>query len=349
VNIQVIKSLRDLDHFQKKWEALEGPFASPMQQFIWTRSCAETFQSAGSLHLIAIEDGEKTIAIAPLISRRSTGRLEFIGLAEMEEPMDCVYADQAAADTLAQAIRRQKCPLFLGRLPKQSLMVPALQKAYRGKELLSIRQGDDWPTVAIDNAWKEPEKHLNSGRRSDLRRAIRVAEQSGVLRYESIKPTPSNVDALLDQAYAVEEASWKGKQKSALSHDPVRGAFYRRYTKMACEKGVLRFYFLHIGGKPAAMQIVGESGHRLWLYKIGYDDQFARASPGNLLLRYVLADAGERGLDGVEFLGSVESWIRMWTKTDSVAVVVRGYPLGPTGCIALAKDLMGSAWRRFRW
>jgi hypothetical protein len=33
------------------------------------------------------------------------------------------------------------------------------------------------PYIALDDSWVEPESHLNAGRRSDLRRARRKAEQ----------------------------------------------------------------------------------------------------------------------------------------------------------------------------
>ncbi len=56
----------------------------------------------------------------------------------------------------------------------------------------------------------------------------------------------------------------------------------------------LRIAFLRIAGRPVAMQIAVERAQRLWLLKIGYDEEYARCSPGQLLMLEVAAAVCER-------------------------------------------------------
>src|SRR3989454_167719 len=117
---------------------------------------------------------------------------------------------------------------------------------------------------------------------------------------------------ILAESFRVEAAGWKGRTGSALLSDPHRRQFYEKYATIASEKGILRLSFIRIGGEVAATQIAVESGGRFWLLKVGYDERFARCSPGHLLMVETLRYAAERGLRTFEFLGSAEPWTQVW-------------------------------------
>jgi CelD/BcsL family acetyltransferase involved in cellulose biosynthesis len=96
--------------------------------------------------------------------------------------------------------------------------------------------------------------------------------------------------------------------------------------------------FLRIGDRIAAAQLAVESDERFWLLKIGYDEAFARYSPGNLLMRETVRYAANRGLLSYEFLGTPEQWTRMWTDRIRACVSIRAYPARPWGVAALVAD-----------
>ena len=62
----------------------------------------------------------------------------------------------------------------------------------------------------------------------------------------------------------------------------------------------------------AAVQIGIEFDRRLWVLKIGYDEAYARCSPGIQLSHEMIRHAVERGLDSYEFLGAEEPWQSAW-------------------------------------
>jgi proline dehydrogenase len=86
------------------------------------------------------------------------------------------------------------------------------------------------------------------------------------------------------------------------------------------------------------MQLAVEHGTRLWLLKIGYDDRFARSSPGTLLLLESLRWASRAGLDAVELLGRREPWTRQWTDEARECVAIHAYPATPRGMGSLVSD-----------
>ena len=222
----------------------------------------------------------------------------------------------------------------------------AIQRAYRGRGLVLCRPMPGCPRIPLDQSWLEPERHLNAGRRSDLRRARRIAESFGPVCYEILSPTPAELPSLLEEALRVEAASWKGQDQSALMHDPVRGPFYRHYAALAGEQGILRLCFLRLGEQIAAMQFAVEYGNALWLLKIGYDEKFARCSPGSLLMVETIRYAAKRGLRSYEFLGTAAPWTRVWTTLERPCVSVWAYPAKLRGVSALAIDAATAAKRR---
>ncbi len=78
------------------------------------------------------------------------------------------------------------------------------------------------------------------------------------------------------------------------------------------------------------MQIMVEEHGALWLLKIGFDEAFARVSPGNLLLMEVIRHAAANGLERVEFLGKDAPWTAAWP-AGQVRKASPGWPM-PRPC-----------------
>jgi CelD/BcsL family acetyltransferase involved in cellulose biosynthesis len=346
---RIIRGLRDLDALAGSWDALASAAGSPTQHFIWSRVCAEAFDHAGALHMMAVGRGDHATAIAPLIKRKGfIPRLESIGVFELYEPMDFVYSDASSLAALADDLAGQGTPLLLRRLPADSPVIAAVQAAYRRRGWVYVKPVDPYPYIELDAAWTEPEKHFNSGRRSDLRRAERHASRIGQVSYDVLSPTPSEAGPLLDEAFRVEMTSWRGPSGSALALDSMRQPFYRRYAIAASEKGILRLAFMRIDGKAVGMQIAIECGERFWLLKIGHDEEYSKCSPGTLLMLQSVKCAAARRLRSYEFLGTAESWTKIWTETLRTCVALNAYPFRLTGVAASAWDAGRSALSKFK-
>jgi CelD/BcsL family acetyltransferase involved in cellulose biosynthesis len=335
----LIRSLEDLDGLKDAWEPLSASARFPMQDFSWVRACAASLLARHELHVVVVADTSGPIAIAPLVKPlKGPVRLELLGVGELSEPMDFVYASDAALSALAGAVARSRMPLDLKRIAADSPTVGALERAFRGKGPLIIRPGNPYPRIPLDAGWTNPEQRLSSSRRSLLRRVRRRAEQLGTLTWEVAAPTRSNLAPMLEEAFRVEAASWKGRDGSALAKSPVKRTFFEMYAASACEEGILRMCFLRIGGRTAAMQYAVEHKGGFWLFKIGYDEEFASCSPGSILIEETVRYAASRGVASYEFLGSVEEWTRMWTDDQCECVSLRSYPMGFNGAVALGSD-----------
>jgi CelD/BcsL family acetyltransferase involved in cellulose biosynthesis len=327
---------------------LERDTASPIQQYLWSESCCATLPLDGEIHFFVAKTGSQTGAIAPLVRTKSVlGRLEHLGVKVLREPADLLFSDPVALQSLANALVKLGSPLFLDRIPADSPTVAAIQEAYRGRGLVLLRSAQPYPRILLHQGWRKPESQLNSGRRSDLRRAVRNAEKIGPVSYQILSPTPSQLGPILEEALEVEAANWKGSERTAIACDKLRGQFYRHYAAAASAAGILRLCFLRIGSKAVAMQFAVESAGSFWLLKIGYRQEFAQCSPGMLLIAETIRHAASRGLVSYEFLGNVDNWTRVWTLDEIQSVTIRAYPFRTRGVAALAVDAFQALRRRF--
>ena len=103
---------------------------------------------------------------------------------------------------------------------------------------------------------------------------------------------------------------------------------------------------MRIGGHAAATQIAVECREGFWLLKVGYDETFARCSPGHLLMVETLRYAASRGLRTYEFLGSAEPWTQIWTDRVRPCVSVWAYPANLWGMETFACDAVRFGWER---
>lgn len=344
----VYSQREDLQRLAAAWDAFEQPNLSPMQQSAWTLACHETWLQRTPARVVTEATDGELCGVAPLYLDRSVWppRLAMIGVNKLHEPTDFVYADTVALERLVEQIVQLRKPILLERLPADSPTLSVLSKAIAGRGVMVVRPRATYPSITLSPTWLAPEQQLSAKRRSDLRRAYKRAEEYGPLNFQMVAPEPTEVTPGLDAAFEIEARSWKGEAGTALACDPLRADFFRRYAQAACEQGILRFCWLRYGNKLAAMQIAVELANRFWLLKVGYDEAFARCSPGNMLLCESIRQAARSGLVSYEFLGVSEAWTRVWTEQERGSVAVAIYPYSIAGLGRLAVDGATRAWEQ---
>src|SRR5262247_3055562 len=319
-----------------------------MNQYGWVKACSNAFAGDGKLQLIVIgSEAGQPGALGPLIMRgKRLNRIECLGVDELYEPTDFPHSDPVALEALVKTLVELRRPLLLRRVLADSPVLAALQKSFKTRGVLLSRPAIGYPWIELDASWSEPESKLSPSRRSSLRRAQRRAREIGPIQYEIVAPNPLELPTLLSKSLEIEAANWKGRSGSALLSDLERRHFFDEYTAVASERGILRLCFLKIGDRAAATQIAVESGGGFWLLKVGYDETFARCSPGNLLMLETLRYAAKRGLRTYEFLGSAEPWTEMWTDRLRPCVSVWAYPNNTRGAAAFVWDVVRSGWEK---
>lgn len=334
---------------RESWDGARATPRTPMRQYIWARAYEETL-ARGDVRAILIGSAQRPVALAPFAEPASGPRRQvLLGAEDLWESIEVAANDVGALRELAQRIASCGVPLRFGHHPTDTRFLEMLETACRGKAkvVLSRQPMKAMPRIDLDESWVVPESHFNSRRRSDFRRMARRAEELGEVSFEIVEPHAETLDNLLDEAFSVEESSWKGRSGTAIRQDERTEKFYRAYARRAMEDGILRLCFMRIDGKSAAMQFAVECENRFWLIKVGYDDNFARVSPGNLLMRETIRYAAERQLEAYEFLGKEAEWTKLWAGAARPIATLRTYPYNLAGLAAFVSD--GWAVAKKKW
>ena len=118
--------------------------------------------------------------------------------------------------------------------------------------------------------------------RHELRRLERRLAEKGDLEYREMQSRDDAaqwIDAFLD----LERRGWKGKHGSALACRASDRHFFVQWTSEAARRGRLMMLALAVGGHTVAMKCNVLTGAGSHAFKITYDEDYARYSPGVLL------------------------------------------------------------------
>ncbi len=287
-------------------------------------------------------------AIAPLILDRSHTIPRLCGLAhELGETDHFIYADDPSLAAISEGVLRARCPFILAGLSADSKEEQALRQSPRKRGFLVVRPrafATAW--LPLDGDWKTIEAKMTSKNRKYIRWARKAAEREGSVRFDVVLPTEADLEDHLKEAFRVESAGWKSRANSAILSDPRRKRFWELFARTATRLGIFRLFFLRIGHETAAVRMAVEYAGRLWDCKIGYDERWARFSPGILLTNETLQYACEQRLDGLEFLGQAERWERRWPIKLRYHTTARFYPPSINGGLAFGYDSLSFMIRR---
>jgi hypothetical protein len=96
--------------------------------------------------------------------------------------------------------------------------------------------------------------------------------------------TPSGAEQAFEIFLALEAGSWKGDHGTAILCDQRHAAFVRRLVKQLAGQGNASVALLRVDGRPIAAQVLMYCGTTAYTWKTGFDAEFAKYSPGALLV-----------------------------------------------------------------
>jgi CelD/BcsL family acetyltransferase involved in cellulose biosynthesis len=331
-NVEACTSRDQLADLAPFWDKLDTYLNAPFGSYHWILSCAETLATDAELLIPVIRENDAPIALAALVRPHGfLAAVRQLGVEDHWEPGDFNYRDSESLDLLAR------------------MLAEALRRAYRRRGVAVVRPSSECPFIDIADSENETTAKLSASLRGDLRRASRRAESIGAVSPEVHAPaTEAALLPLWEESLKVEAAGWKGRSRTALQMNDRLESFYRSYADRASKQGILRILVLRIGSDAAATMIAIELGERLWVLKIGYDEVFARCSPGMLLMHEALRYAARQQLRSCEFLGSATDWTKRWTDCGRPMSKVFIYPLTVRGGAVFVRHVAEFVWRKTR-
>lgn len=275
----------------------------------WLRCWWPAF-GRGEIEIRTLWRQGRLAAVLPMARR--PGQLE--STANYHTPLFGILAEdeQATASMARELFRDAPARVTLATLQPDGATLHACQEAAEEAGYRSVlRPHLLSPYVDLSRGWDEYKRSLHSHLLRNLRRGRRQLEEIGPLKVEVVS-NPDTLSGWLGEALQVEASGWKGKSETAILSHSHTHEFYKRMTEWAAGEGVLRLYLLTLAGRTLTMCLTLQQHGHCCMLKGGYDEEFKRFSPGNLLTEALIQDCASRGIARVEIYGEAETYKMNW-------------------------------------
>jgi CelD/BcsL family acetyltransferase involved in cellulose biosynthesis len=171
--------------------------------------------------------------------------------------------------------------LLLPLLPEDGLLSAALERALTRRALRRARFGRHRRAQLVPGAGRAHyiEQAISAKTAKKLNRRRRQLAEIGKVRHQT-GTEPAAMTDMLGCFLDLEARGWKGRAGTAAANDPRIRAFMQKALSDLSAEGKARGDVLSVGDAPVAAVILLRSGAAAWGWKIAYDEDYARFSPG---------------------------------------------------------------------
>lgn len=297
-----------------RWATLADDVAEPnafyMPELLWP--ALRHLARGDAVRVIEAVEGSDLIGLLPVVVRKSCGRMPVTHVANWMHP-HCFFGapllrkgreEQGWAALLAQIDDAPWATgfLHLSGLDPEGATTAALISLCRsqGRQLLELQRYERallHSALDADSYW---EANVRAKKRKELRRLQKRLAEIGKVKCR-ILTEAAEVPRWCADFLHLEAAGWKGEQGTALAASADDAAFFRASITAALASDRLLFVRLEVDGQPIAMLVNFLHGVGGFSFKIAFDENMARFSPGVLIeienLRLVQADPAIAWMD----------------------------------------------------
>lgn len=132
---------------------------------------------------------------------------------------------------------------------------------------------------------------LSSKRRKEIKRQENRLAEMGDLQFATLEPQAqsgeydefASFESFIADFIQLEASGWKGQEGSAFACNPDHQEFFYAVTKAAYERRRLAMMALQLDGHSIAIKLDFFAGDGAFAFKIAYDEEYSRFSPGVLV------------------------------------------------------------------
>jgi CelD/BcsL family acetyltransferase involved in cellulose biosynthesis len=327
-----LRSLEELRAAASAWDDLwqRSEVTFPTMRAELLAQWIEHFAADAQFHAIAVQQDGRWVAALPIV-RRKIGHIIPAGVLpcnEWSSSGECLLDLSAdvnqAMQLLLDALIECNLPLlWLDEAILETARWQIFMQAVAAKRLTSVVR-PRWQVgrVRIDGDWQACQARWSRKHRQHMAWSARQLALRGDVRLIlHSRLSPDEAAKWMRQAFDIENLGWKGRSGGSVLCVPGMGEFFIRQARQLAAWGQLELAFLECGGRPIAF-CYGQSAKGVFhSAKIGYDPQYARLSPGQLLRYFLLKRFyAEPGRVAIDFLGPMTDSHAHWRpKTYTVA------------------------------
>jgi CelD/BcsL family acetyltransferase involved in cellulose biosynthesis len=323
MKLSLISDLRSMEAIKAQWNELlrESTTDSVFLTYEWFYNFVKSFQLDDRLLVVLIHEGD-LVGILPMYKETSKYLgLKFVALKSLtnvHSPKFGFIIRAGFEDRIFLALHDLRSRIHWDMVELHYVVEDVwLDQAAQGnaKRWLKVSAVNKCasPHLVIKSDWQEYwERGFPKALRNDIKRLERQGEAKYGLTFQTISGASLQHKDLKD-AFEIENSGWKGKNRSSILNNAQVKAFYSSLAWAMNDVGWFELFFLTMGDRRVAFEYCLKYGKCIAPPKIGYDDEFSRYAPGNILRKRVLEYAFAKGMERYDLLGATDPYKLKWT------------------------------------
>lgn len=320
ISVEAVKTLSSFAGTEAFWNRLAAqsdnftPFMSfEWFSFFWPKFCAENEPI-----VLVINENSRPAGIVPLWRKKIRWRglpvtcLRFLAnYFSIRTGIICPAPDRGNLFEPAFRFLKESrigFDLFCADLIVKDSATDTMLRQYVRERSLGCfcLPGESNPFVLIKGGWEEYLMARSKHQRFNVRHLDKLYERGVNYRISSF--TGQGLEEAAEKMFFVSRNSWKFSEGTAICNDPVKMDFYRDFLRVAAGAGWLQLKIMEIDAVPAAFSYELKHDNKLYILKIGFNNDFRKLAPGAFLMNRSIREAFAAGMRECELLGSAEEW-----------------------------------------
>ena len=158
-------------------------------------------------------------------------------------------------------------------------------------------RSSDSPYLTLTGTWDELSRYAVGEVPIEPSEPAVAPDQARRAGASKCSPTGDPSSRARDDAWRLEASGWKREAGTAITSDPAVQRFYTSLIERGTQAGWLQLLFLTVGDRRIATSYGACFDNRLFLFKTGYDPEFATCSPFKVLTSFAIQEAYARRPD----------------------------------------------------
>lgn len=331
-----------------EWDALLPPDSRPFDLHCWYLAWFEAFANGQQLAVCTVREGDALAGAFPLLR----GKRGLEASANVHSgAFRPLAASREAMDALIGATMGETARLTLVELQEGDWCVDALVGGARRAGMVPLLEpGATSPIVDTDGDVEAWFKQGNSKWKKGLRSSRRKMGKKHEAEFDLVR-SPHNLEAELEEGFAVEASGWKGEAGTAIVSRPDTEAFYRAIAAAFHQRDELRLSRIVLDGEAVAFNYCLEHRGRLYGLKAGFDERFRKLSPGLVLQLSIVEQCFASDVKAFELFGGHADWKARLATSQRSHATLHAYRRNAAGLAGYAyraalRPRLRSAYRR---
>jgi CelD/BcsL family acetyltransferase involved in cellulose biosynthesis len=305
--LEVVDSIDSLEALEPEWYRVwqSDPDATPFQSPDWLLPWTRHLWGGGKLRILALRHRDRLTAIAPFFlwgfdAGPGRLRLSFLG-SGISDYLGPVCMPECRAEASAAVVRwllGPRAEWSAADLQELRSSSPLLEAA--GVEHLDSFECSACPVLHLRRSFGEQLSALDPHFRRSLQTAERRLRAFG--KPEFVRGGEQNYGDLLSSLFELHARRWEQRGEPGMFSTENLKAFHKETADRMSRNGLLRLYGIAVEGRFIGVQYNFAAKGRVYAYQSGFDPEWARASPGAVILAHSIREAIGEGASEFDFL-----------------------------------------------